>query len=500
MTMVKKLGIKVSLLSCALLAFNACEAPDQKIFDQIDAETALKSTDPDVLQAFAQSGYTPIIGNWGSHNSLWSLHEVSSDEMVIPQKGADWEDGHQWIRIHRHQYLPTEEAVNNGWTYCYGAIGNLNNLLKSFGSNQILRSEFEVLRALIYLWLIDAYGNVPIVTEASTDATPPTSSRQEVFNFIESSILNNLDNLRKERTYATINYYVAQTMLAKLYLNAEVYTGTPQWQKAADACTEVIESGLYSLSSDFFSNFVTQNASSPENIFVINYDENNGQGFNLPQMTLHYGNQATYNLQEQPWNGYSTIEEFYNSFEEDDARRNSFLVGPQYASDGSRILDLSAEASDPDGPPLTFTPYISELTPNALRQEGARIGKFEFRLGASSSLSNDYPIFRYADVLLMKAEALWRLDAGSSEALDLVNQVRLRSHPEPLPALDADAILAERGREFFAEAYRRQDLIRFGKFNDPWWEKPASSENKNIFPIPQPQIQTNTDLQQNPGY
>lgn len=493
---------KISVLSIVLAIGSSCEAPDQKLFDQIDRDLALSSTDPVVLQAFAASAYTPLNGNWGSHNSLWSLQEISSDEMAITQKGADWEDGGQWIRVHRHQYLPTEQAVNNGWTYCYSAIGNINNLLKSFGSNPVLRSEFEVLRALIYLWLIDAYGNVPIITEETTDSTPENNTRAEVYAFIESSILDNLDNLREEKTYATVNYYVAQAILAKLYLNAQVYTGTAQWEKAADACDEIIQGGKYSLEPNFFSNFTTRNAGSSENIFVINYDESSAQGFNLPQMTLHYASQATYNLQEQPWNGYSSLEEFYNKFDEDDARINSFLEGPQFSSTGTRLKDISAEDSDPDGEDLTFTPHITELAPNALRQEGVRVGKFEFRLGAASSLSNDYPIFRYADILLMRAEALWRLNAGDPEALALVNQVRSRSYPgNPIVApLTADAILDERAREMFAEAYRRQDLIRFGRFNDAWWEKPVSSATKNIFPIPQPQIQSNPSLQQNAGY
>ncbi|HYC85814.1 MAG TPA: RagB/SusD family nutrient uptake outer membrane protein [Chryseosolibacter sp.] len=498
--MVKNIFKYVSVLAFAMAITTGCEAPDQEIFDQIAREEGLNTTDPEALAAFAASAYSPLTGNWGGHNSLWSLQEISSDEMVIPQRGPDWEDGLQWIRVHQHNYLPSEQSINNGWTYCYGVIANVNNLLKDFGENEILRSEFEVLRALAYLWLIDAYGNVPIITEESTDATPPNNTRQEVYSFIETSVLENLDNLRKEKTYATINYYVAQAILAKLYLNAQVYTGSAQWQKCVDACDEIIESGLYSLEADFFNNFSTNNATSVENIFVVNYDENNAQGFNLPQMTLHYASQATFKLQQQPWNGYATLEEFYNSFEDGDDRKNSFIVGPQYSAAGERLVDLNAEADDPDGQPLTFTPALKQLYPGARRQDGARVGKFEFRIGATPNLSNDYPIFRYGDVLLMKAESLWRLNAASVEALELVNQVRARSNPTPLAVLTADNLLAERGREMFAEAYRRQDLIRFGRYDDAWWEKPASAPTKALFPIPQAQLQSNPDLDQNDGY
>lgn len=491
---------KIYLLVPVFVMLGACDEPEQEVFSQIPSDVVVNSEDPTVLAVLRQGAYNSLIGNWGGHNSLWSLHEVSSDELVITQKGADWEDGGQWIRVHQHDYLPTEQSIGNGWSYCYGAIANINLLLLQFGELDALRAELEVLRAMAYLWLIDAYGNVPIITEDDTDPTPETKTRQEVFNFIETSILDNIDALPTEATYVSMNFNVAQTMLAKLYLNAEVYTGTAQWQKAADAAAEVIDGGAYSLASNFFSNFSTNNRGSSENIFVIPYDENTGGGFNLAQMTLHYSSQATFDLQEQPWNGYTSLEDFYNSFDDADARKGSFLAGPQFSSGGARLEDLSAEDSDPDGPPLTFTPEISELRPNALRQEGVRVGKFEFQSGAGQSLSNDFPIFRLADVMLMRAEALWRLNAGSPEALSLVNQVRDRAGMGPLAALTADDLLAERGREMFAEGWRRSDLIRFNRFNDTWWEKPASDVTKNLFPIPQGQRDTNPDLQQNPGY
>ncbi len=420
--------------------------------------------------------------------------------MVITQKGADWEDGGQWIRMHRHEWLPTEESVNNGWNYVYNNIGNVNNLLKDLGDNEILNSELSVLRALMYYWLLDAYGNVPIIEEDDTNPTPVNNTRQEVFDFIETEVTAALPNLRREATYATINYYVAQSLLAKLYLNAEVYVGVNRYADAAAAAKEVIDGGAYSLEPDFFANFVEQNQGSSENIFVLNYDKDNAQGFNLAQMTLHYLSQETFRLQEQPWNGYSSLEEFYNSFDENDDRRGSFIVGPQFSATGERLIDISAEATDPDGPPLTFTPEINMLAPNAWRQAGARVGKFEFAFGSPNSISNDFPIFRYSDILLTRAEALWRQNSGDAEALDLVNQVRARAGLDAVSSLSSDFLLAERGREMFAEGWRRQDMIRFGAFLGTWWEKPASSDIRLLFPLPQAAIDANTNLTQNTGY
>lgn len=498
---------KVVVALSLIVVVSACDDPEQELFSELDQDAVLSSTDPDVLSVLAAGAYTPIIGAWGGHNSIWSLHEVSSDEMVIAQKGADWEDGGQWIRVHQHEYNPTEQSVQNGWDYCFGAIGTINNLINQFSGNEALVAEFKALRGLVYLWLLDAYGNVPIIEEDSDDSTPEASPRADVFAFVESSLLDNLDQLERSATYARMNYYVARTALAKLYLNADIYTGTTnvpgagsaRWSDVVIQADSVIEAGIYSLESNFFSNFATINATA-ENIFVLNYDTDNAGGFNLPQMTLHYSSQATYDLQEQPWNGYASLEEFYNAFDDNDARIESFLEGDQFALDGTGLEDLSFEDDDPNGAPLTFTPFITELAPNALRQEGVRVGKFEFAIGNGQSLSNDFPIFRYSDVLLMKAEALWRLDNGSGEALDLVNMVRARAGVSPLTGLTADELLAERGREFFAEGWRRSDLIRFGKFNDPWWEKEMSTADKNIFPIPQSARDNNPSLAQNPGY
>jgi hypothetical protein len=181
--------------------------------------------------------------------------------------------------------------------------------------------------------------------------------------------------------------------------------------------------------------------------------------------------------------------------------RGNFLVGPQFSAGGQLLLDTdSGPAADPD-PVLNFTPRINEIQPNAFREAGARIGKFEFILGATENLDNDFPVFRYSDILLIKAEALWRQSAGDATALALVNQIRARAGVAPFASLNADNLLAERGREMFAELKRRTDLIRFGKYNDARWAKPKDpSDHVNIFPIPRAQLDANKSLRQNPGY
>lgn len=217
-------------------------------------------------------------------------------------------------------------------------------------------------------------------------------------------------------------------------------------------------------------------------------------------MTLHYSSQFTWNLEAQPWNGYASLQEFYDSFEEGDARKAaSFIVGPQLDSGGSAVLDY---ASDDDEIPLNYTPQINELEPNSLREAGARLGKFSFKQFGRPDMDNNFPIVRLGDMYLTRAEARGR-QFGWNDAAVLadVNVIRALAGVSAIASMNADIFLAERGREMFQESSRRTDLIRFGKYADAWWEKPVSEDYKSVFPIPFEQIQASDGtLTQNPGY
>ncbi len=502
------------------IANQSCTNLDETIFDNLTQENFPK-TEEEFISALG-AAYTSLYGLM-NHNALFSVQEISSDEMMIPQRGADWFDGGQWLRMHRHEMNPNEESINGGWNFCYNGISNANRLIELFeglveeGSvtaedAAAFIGELKTLRALFYFWLLDVYGNVPIVSEfANAEAQPATRSRADVYAFVESELAANVPNLTRSKdgtTYARMNYWVGKALQAKLYLNAEVYKGSAEWAKAEQAADEIINSGLYNLQGNYFDNFSSDNIGSSENIFVVPYDQVFARGFNLPQMTLHYSNQFTFDLQQQPWNGYCSLQEFYNSYDANDVRRDgpadrgygNFLTGIQYRSDGVTVLeDPSAEAEDPDGATLTFTPEINMHFPNCLRQAGARIGKFEYALGSTPDLDNDFPIFRYADILLVKAEAALR-QGRSGDALALVNQVRARANADALTTLTEEELLAERGREMFYEGWRRQDLIRFGRWTGTWDFKPASAPHTILMPIPANQINANPNLDQNPGY
>jgi starch-binding outer membrane protein, SusD/RagB family len=280
-----------------------------------------------------------------------------------------------------------------------------------------------------------------------------------------------------------------------------VYTGTENpefWQRAEAYSDSVILLGQYALESDALGPFRTANQTSPENIWVIPFHEDTYEGFNLHMRTLHYNSNLTFEMVVGPWNGFAVMEDHFNTYTEDDRRRDGFLVGQQYTFGGEPITDQGA-----GGVPLVFDPHIPALlmgpgnTPVEIRNSGARVVKFEIRRGAKANLSNHFPVFRFADILLMKAEALIRQGLNGD---DYVNQVRLRAIPgsEPWSDVSLEMLLAERGREMFWEAHRRQDLIRFGQFNSAWWEKPVSSAERNIFPVPQWAIDVNPNLAEDP--
>ena len=543
------------VLALGLLLYTAgCTDLTDTVDSQVTVETFFQN-DQQFVSAMgdAYSRLTAV----GGGGAPAQFNEATTDEVIVPARGQDWSEGGFWYRVNSQTWTDADGTFNSFWQTYFSGINNANRLIFQFESAvaagtadpalaATFISELVAMRAFYYFFLLDAFGNVPIVTsfvDAEEMPSQPSSDfaegRRMVYDFVESELLANIDALSDDPggTYGRMNQNVARMTLAKLYMNAEVYTGSAQWNSALTQLNEIINSGQYSLASNYHDNFATSNEGSPENIFVVPYDKVFLTGLNLHHMTLHYGSQNTYNFQFQPWNGWSATQKVYESVIDpaqnpgpqgevwgsnptaDDAglekvtgtlddRLGNFIVGPQYTSGGERVMDSGIYSDfDLNGPPLTFTPAMNDLEAVACRQCGARIGKYQFENGVGSSLSNDFVIYRYADVLLLKAEALWRMNAGSSEALALVNQIRVRSGVDPFTSLDADKILGERGRELFWEQTRRRDLIRFAgvdggqtRYNDPWQFKPLSQPYRNVAPIPRNQIEANSNLVQNPGY
>jgi len=468
-----------------------------------------------------------------NHGGYWSVQSVSSDEMAVTQKGGDWYDGGIWIDMHRHTFGAASGPIDSAWNQQYTAIAACNDLLAGGSLDANQTAQIRILRAYLYYRLMDLYGRVKIVT--TPGANPPQASRADVFAFVESELLAAIgipavtpgmdlsaSPLTTDKNPYRINQFAALGVLAKVYLNAEVYTGVPRYAEAANAASYVIDQGGYILCDDascvkpnpgkrpavdsdpdnltgYATVFAPNNQDSPEIIWSVAYDGVSAGGMNFHHMSLHYSSQFTWNFVSQPWNGYSALEEFYNSYEAGDARKaNNFIVGPQLDYGGSAVIDYAATDGNLE---IDYTPGINELEPNASRVGGARLGKFSHRLFQRDDQDNDMPIIRLGDLYLIRAEGLARAAGDWSLAGPDVNTLRARANIGPLTPLNADTFLAERGREMFQEASRRTDLIRFGAFDDPWWEKTNNDPNKALFPIPQPQIDAaNGTLTQNPGY
>ncbi|WP_041633145.1 RagB/SusD family nutrient uptake outer membrane protein [Maribacter sp. HTCC2170] len=476
--------------------------------------------------------YSKLRDGSANHGGYWSVQSVSTDEMAITQKGGDWYDGGIWLDVHRHTAGPTNGPIGGAWGNLYGGVAECNDKIANGGLNANELAQVKALRAFFYLRLCDLYGNVKIVTTPGGDA--PQSNRAAVFAFVESELLSTLgiasvspamDLSGSDLTVADdkyrINQFAALGVLAKLYLNAEVYTGTARWQEAHDAADYIISNGGYTLvDSSFEKNnlgkrpgvdtdpemlsgyatvFAPNNQNNPEIIWSIEYDDVTASGMNYTQMTLHYSSQFSWNLQAQPWNGYVALEEFYNSYEDGDARKSiNFIAGPQLDAGGNQIVDYSDSAD----PPLNYTTNVNELEPNAQRDGGTRLGKFSFQQYGKNEMNNDWPIVRLGEMYLVRGEAAARNAADWSMALADVNIIRQRAGVAALASVDADSFLAERGREMFMETTRRRDLIRFGKWADAWWEKPVDAgAHTELMPIPQDQIDAaGGSLTQNPGY
>ncbi|MDR1092008.1 MAG: RagB/SusD family nutrient uptake outer membrane protein [Prevotella sp.] len=435
-------------------------------------------------------------------NEFW-MAEISSDEYMIPARGLDWLSGGIHLRYHTHEWSPNETP--NFWKFAHVVtINKVIDMLESSGAEIDDRdrvfAELRGLRAFWYFVMLDNIGNVPIVTEFKSEL-PKNNTRNEVYNFVESELLAIKDDLTAEKsanTYTKFTKWVAYTLLAKLYLNAGVYTGTSQWDKCIEYCDYVIGSDNYSLEANFFANFAVNNEGSTENIFSIPFDANYFRSYFIPyQMSWHYNQRLKNPVQHESWNGPCVVPGFVKSFDTDDARYASFLTGPQYALDGSVIYIRDNTT------PLDYTIDIVDYS-NATENEGARLFKWEVENGGRNHLNNDFAVFRYSDILLMKAECLLR-KGNTALALGLVNDVRKRNFdPEkPLATLDLDILLRERGYEFAFEGWRRNDLIRFDKFGGTWDFKPnpdPADKHTFIFPIPLSVIQNNPNLVQNPGY
>lgn len=476
-----------------LLTVNSCTNLDEKLYSTIPTDEYGKT--PQEIETIVGRAYASLRG-YAGHFPLdytYELNENASDEAVIPTRGTDWYDGGVHQRVQRHQWRADENLIQATWEMLYSGITIVNSIIYQVDQSTLtdaqkanVKAELRGIRAYYYYRLCDMFGNVPLQTDYTDQELKAKSPRAEVYAFIESELKDIVGKL-PATGYGKFTKAVGYSLLARLYLNAEVFAGTPKWQECIDACDQVTG---YSLQPNFLDNFLTENQGSVENIFVIPYDATVTLGNYKQSLALHYQARVAFQTTADFVNGYCCEPGVFGKFEETDARRKGLLQGPLLAPDGSQLLQS-------DGNPVNFTDAVS--LENATQSDGVRDIKYQISKGDKWERSNDYVLIRYAEVMLMKAEALIRL-GRAGQAQPLVASVRQRAGVTTPETIDIDFLYDELLREFLFEEHRRTDQIRFGKFGVAGWEMNVTDKTREIYPIPTSAMQTNNKLVQNPGY
>lgn len=499
--------ILATAASIALLTIG-CTKLDEEKFGSLAPDTYYKG------EAEALSSVVGIYNLLSANVDIgdpWRSKEFSTDEFIVPGRASGgWFDQNN-IDLTNHKENATNATLARSWSQVFQEIGTANAVLESLQASpnkdnlKALIAEARALRAYGYFFAMDNWGNVPLVTVARIDPNnlPGNTPRADVYKFIETEMLSAANDLPSTKDVNRTAYYPrftkesVYTALAYMYLNAEVYTGTAQWQKASDMSDKVISSGAFSLMPNVGDNFSSpKQAGSTEIISAFTKDPTKNAGNN--QFILYTQNgldAAKYNLPFVPANGYSTTQVSLDKYENADKRKALIEYGPQYMQDGVTPLKYS------NGTQLVLIP-VQDIV-SAQDNEGYKVLKYT-PVGAAFSgfnADNDLVLERYSDVLLIKAEALFRL-GNATAALPLVNQVRQRSSATPLTSLTLQNLEDERGREFLWEGCRRTDMIRFGDYFTGLWPFKTTVTEKfhAIYPIPAEQLTNNPKLVQNPGY
>lgn len=447
----------------------------------------------------------------------WKMQELTTDEAVI-----GWNDG-TILDLHAQTWTSGNEFIRTMYSRIFYQIALTNEFLRQTsdaklndrGTEASLRTDIEkyraearFMRALTYWHALDLFGNVPFITEEDPIGAflPEQINRPELFNYIESELLaieNEIIGARQNE-YGRADQAAVWMLLSKLYLNAEVYTGTARYADVVTYTTKVINAGYSIASNPYYHLFLAdndRNGSQTEVIFPVTFDGLHTQSFGGMTFIIHAAvggsmSPAAYGI-NGGWAGLRTtsvlVEQFPGEANSPDQRALFYTDGQTkdianistfthgYAVEKFRNVDVNGIAgSDPTG----------------------------------DMVDTDFPMFRLADAYLMYAEAVIRGGGGSiADAVTYINQLRSRAYGNSSghineADLTLDFILSERSRELYWEGHRRTDLIRFGQFTDqgiwPWKgnvpQGTTTSAYRNLMPLPSTDLGINTNLQQNQGY
>lgn len=535
---------------------------DEHPKDQLDEDAIYGSASDIYINAVASlynyiGGANESEGIQGTCRGIYDYNTLTTDEAMIPIRGGDWYDGGLWNAMYQHRWSADDQSLYDTWKYLYKVIVLANKSLDIISNKSALlsaaqqeeyRAEIRAIRAMFYYYAMDMFGRVPLVLSSAeqlhSSLFQGQTDRSSIFQFVFQELQQVLPSLPDQHSNKEGNYYgritqpVVNFLLAKLALNAEIYmyddwtqgyASRPKgsdihfsvpasdaslrngdkvdcrklnaWETCIYYCDKLAEEG-YVLESDDSFNFSTHNETSKENIFTIPMDKNiYTNQFHYLFRSYHYthGGVLGWGSENGTCATISTMKaNHYGEVDEDARCKMNFVAGVVKVDGHELLMD--------NGKPLEYQPFeVAQNLTNSksVKTAGARMAKYEVDRTSymdGKLQSNDIVLFRYADALLMKAEAKVRNGENGDEELK-----RIRDRVGmPYRKATLDNILEERLLELVWEGWRRQDLIRFGKFTGAYdLRTPLQGESSGyttVFPIPQKCIELNSELVQNKGY
>jgi len=551
-------SFKLKVFGLVLVTAVGCTKLDEHLNSTLTNSQTANALGDAGVGLLLSAAYSDIGGPFTAQDLIFSLQENTTDESLVPTRGGDWDDNGVWRVVHSHGWDANHSQVLS----VYNALNKINfdatNVL-AFNPNAQQAAEARFIRALSLYQLLDLYGQFPVRNPGDNLLNAPkVYAGAEGADFIISELTTIIPSLPATSAANKANQTSGNVLLMKCYLNKGAWANRTaptfaagDMQQVISIGNKIIASGTYSLATEYFSNFDVDNGSSKENI--LTYVNTTGVGANNSGIngtwakTLHYNSYTPANP-NAGWNGFSTMSDFYNSFGAAtpmvgvtnfkagktnglyaDTAADSRIGGRYYAKTtpqsgikpgfliGQQYDEKGVASKDRNGAPLAFDPTIaSDMKEGGSNKEvtGIRVIKYPPDLSLAGTASfggpsgNDLVIFRYADVILMVAEAKMRT-GDNAGGLTLVNQLRTARKAGTVSAMplvntanpvDPTTLLAERGREFYWESQRRTDLIRFGVFLKPWQYKPTDDPKYLVFPVPSQALAANPNLKQNPGY
>jgi hypothetical protein len=505
----------------ASVLFAGCSKLDEKLGSQLS--TGGSGGSGVTASGILAATYDAMRGPYQDQAQVWASQQHTTDETIGPTRAGDWDDNGVWRVLHSHQWDPNHAFLADTYRNLGRVIFSATDLLRFSPSNQ-QAAEGRFLRAMAMFSMLDGWDQVPY-RENTTDPeeVPKIRKGTAALDYIISELTAVIPNLPNGPA-GQANKDAARALLMKCYLNKGVYANRATPTFAAADMNQVItladqimtSTRNYSLASNYFNNFAPNNDGIGTE--VIWTGENIG-GSSSGNVRSRWFCGLHYNQNPSGWNGFTTLSDFYDKFEAADKRRGGnpypgmnqgilpgFLIGQQFNGAGVPLNDRT-------GAPLAFTRAVKSIEVGSnLEVTGIRVIKYPIDYTSGDNSNNDYVYFRISDVILMKAEAILRggtatanpaAFGGSNTAAGQVNFLRTHASrgASSLGSLTLDNLIDERGRELYWEGWRRNDLIRFGKYLNAWQEKPADASNKTLlFPIPARSLAANPNMVQNPGY